>query len=94
MEPIPKAQEAQNAEHGTEDQTEHEPPTIEEIREAIQKLANNKSPGSDKPLAEFLKNGGEELVTGIQLFSNIWRQKTVPAEWNVGILCTIYKKVI
>lgn len=55
VELIPEPQEAQNAGHETEDQTEHEPPTMEEIREGTKKWANYKFSGSCRFLLSLSK---------------------------------------
>lgn len=69
------------------------PPTMNEVREAIKKLANHKSPGSDNLPAELLKGDSEELIVAIyKLLSEIWTQKILPEEWKIGIICTIHKK--
>ncbi|KAJ8949846.1 hypothetical protein NQ318_000546 [Aromia moschata] len=38
-----------------------EPPSLEEIREIVNNLKNNKSTGGDEITAEMLKHGGEKL---------------------------------
>jgi len=40
-----------------ENNEEQKPPTRTEVEQAIQSLANNKSPGSDNRPAELIKSG-------------------------------------
>lgn len=70
-----------------------EPPTYEETRDAILSLKNNKAPGSDTICAEMLKQGGEDLWRRMhKLVAKIWADETIPEDWNVGIICPLYKK--
>lgn len=68
-------------------------PTIFEVERAIAKLKNGKSPGSDDIPAELIKHGGEVIVDVIHgLCLNIWKNETMPEEWNTGLICPIHKK--
>ncbi|XP_072387989.1 uncharacterized protein [Diabrotica undecimpunctata] len=58
-------------------------PTYEEVIQAIKKLKNNKTPGSDGIPAECLKHGEEALYSSIyKLIQDIWREETMPDEWK------------
>ena len=64
-----------------------------EVQEAIHKLKNNKSPGTDEITAEMLQAGGEQLVHEIhELCNKIWKEETIPDEWGKSILVPIPKK--
>ena len=68
------------------------PFTTEEICKHIKKLKNNKTPGIDKILNEFIKNCPEELHPAIvKLFNIILESGKVPSEWTVGIIKALYK---
>jgi len=68
-------------------------PSLEEVREVVVALKNNKSTGSDNIPAELFKYGGEALLHSLHdLLVNIWRTEELPQEWKVGIICPLYKK--
>lgn len=66
---------------------------IGEIREAIKKLRNNKSPGSDGVTAEMLKLSGEKGVKILwELCNQVWNTGTWPPEWAESIFIPLHKK--
>ena len=68
-------------------------PTAEEIYLAIEKLRNNKAPGSDNISAELLKYGSKKIVLVMEyMFSEIWKTEEIPEEWLKGIICPLHKK--
>ena len=68
-------------------------PTIDEVRRAVQKLENEKSPGLDGISPEALKAGGESLVERLcELLGTIWSTETVPQEWRDGLIVPLHKK--
>jgi len=70
-----------------------EPPTFNEICSIINKLKMNKAAGVDNIPGELIKYGGRTLKQKIyKLIQNIWNTETLPAQWNEGIICPIYKK--
>lgn len=76
-----------------EDEREKEPPSLEEVQRAINKLKNNKAPGADHLPAELFKHGGNTLLEILQqLIKNVWTQKVMPEDWNLGVLIPIHKK--
>lgn len=67
--------------------------TPAEVKDAIGKLKNHRSPGEDLITGEMLKAMGEvglEKLTTIM--NNIWQSETVPGDWKRGIIVRIPKK--
>ena len=72
---------------------EAEQPDIEEIDLAIGKLKNGKSGGTDDLTAELFKNGGDTLKNEIlDVIIDIWKNETLPKDWETGIIFPIHKK--
>jgi hypothetical protein len=70
-----------------------DPPTLEEVRDSIKALRNNKAPGADNLPGELLKYGGDGVTTTIySLITSIWEKEYVPEEWCRSVICPIYKK--
>lgn len=68
-------------------------PNKEEIEVEIKMLKNNKAPGEDSIISELLKNGGQKLIQEIwDLLKEIWKTEGIRQEWNLSIICPIYKK--
>ena len=68
-------------------------PPSEEVIEALGKLKNNTAPGKNDILPEMVRGCGGEILTHIMdLFSTVWREERVPAEWRDAILVPIPKK--
>jgi hypothetical protein len=68
-------------------------PTMEEVKKALQKLKNNKSPGRDTIPSELIKSGGDSLIKCIyELIRKIWMQEELPDEWKRSIICPIHEK--
>jgi hypothetical protein len=67
--------------------------TITEVELAIEKLKNNKAPGTDLIQAELIKHAGAEYIMHLHRFiTRIWITETIPEEWNMSILCPNHKK--
>ncbi|XP_070137322.1 uncharacterized protein [Drosophila bipectinata] len=68
-------------------------PSHIEVKDAIQRLKNNKSAGADGLAAELFKAAGDILVGCMhQLISKIWLMESMPEDWNLSIICPILKK--
>ena len=68
-------------------------PTEDELFEGIKNLKNNKAPGQDGKCAELIKNGDMELWEEIhKLVQTIWISEKMPEDWNISVICPIYKK--
>ena len=69
------------------------PPTIDEVKESVGRLKNNKAPGEDQLVAEFFKHGGERLHNELHtLVLRIWDSECMPDEWCSSVICPIFKK--
>ena len=63
------------------------------LKKHISSLKNNKSPGVDNILNEFIKYCPEELIIVIVKFFNIILESgIVPTDWTIGIIKPLYKK--
>lgn len=70
-----------------------EPPSLDEVHDAVKMQKSNKSPGIDGITAELLKEGGQQLLSSLhELICNIWEEETIPDDWKKAIICPIYKK--
>ena len=70
-----------------------EAPTVGEIENAIKKMKNNKAAGSDGIPGELFKIQVEENARiMLKLFSKIWEDEKVPAEWLKGNIYKLPKK--
>ncbi|XP_043064095.1 uncharacterized protein LOC122320085 [Drosophila ficusphila] len=68
-------------------------PSHAEVKDAIQRLKNNKSAGADGLPAELFKAAGDMLVGSMhQLISKIWRTESMPEDWNLSMICPVLKK--
>src|SRR3978361_954449 len=68
-------------------------PTMEEVKEVINKSRKGKAPGKDGINMELIKYGGEELQKQIHaLIQTIWREEKMPEEWKTGQIVTIQKR--
>jgi hypothetical protein len=88
---IPERQQQMN--ERTDNHDEIAPPTYNEICTIINKLKTNRAAGMDNITGELIKHGGRTLKQKIhKLICNIWNSEILPAQWNEGIICPIYKK--
>ena len=64
----------------------------EEIRKCVNKLKNNKSPGLDDIINEFIKCSNDKMCKLYCKFFNLVLSKgIVPEDWVVGVIKPIYK---
>ena len=67
--------------------------TLQEIKQAILRLKNNKAPADDGIHPEMLKYGGEELAMNLQtMCETIWEGEKIPSEWQNGTIIPLPKK--
>ena len=56
-------------------------------------MKNHKAAGPDQISPELIKYGRKKLTRVIfEILFLIWISKTLPKEWNLGILCPVHKK--
>ena len=67
-------------------------PTMEEVKEAVDKLKKNKAPGPDGMPSEILKEGYKYMENRIyELKVQIWKEETIPLTWVEALICPIRK---
>ena len=63
------------------------PPSIEETRKIIRRLKNSKAPGTDRIVAELVKNGDAQLENEIhQIVTEVWDSGSMHCDWKLGII--------
>ncbi|GAA6094295.1 uncharacterized protein LOC124628743 [Tachysurus ichikawai] len=69
------------------------PVTPEEVRAALGKLNNRKSPGICAITAEMLKSGGESIVEWLtRIFNKVWETERLPSDWTRGVILPLWKR--
>ena len=64
-----------------------------EVEECVAKLKNRKAAGADEIVNEFLKSGGEGLITIMVMMHNwIWENEYTPKRWREGAVVNLFKK--
>jgi hypothetical protein len=62
------------------------------VKNATQKLKDNKALGMDLIQAELIKKASPDFVECMhQLIIKIWTTETIPEEWNWNIICPLHK---
>jgi hypothetical protein len=83
----------ENENENIEELEDIDKPTYEEMIKVIRNMKNGKALGTDNITVELIKNGGPELLQRIfDLLLQIWDQERMPEEWEIGIICPIFKK--
>jgi len=68
-------------------------PELDDIVIIIKDLKNLKAPGGYEINPEQLKLAGKDLVTEIYfLVKDVWNNECMPKDWNLGIICLIFRK--
>ena len=71
----------------------NEPITEEEIISASNKLKNNKSPGVDNIVSEYIKASIMPMMKCyVGLFNKILDSGVFPEAWSIGLIISLYKK--
>ena len=69
-----------------------EPPTIEELSKAIDKLPSGKAAGKDGIPAEILKSGKSSLLVSLhKLLTQCWKKGSVPEDMKDANIITLFK---
>ena len=64
-----------------------------EVRECVAKLKKRKAAGADEIVNEFLKYGGEGMITMmVELYNWIWKNEYTPKRWREGVVVNLFKK--
>ena len=80
---------------GNREINEVEELTIEDVKQAMRNLKNNKVAGIDGIHLELIKYGGNNLLNGIyEPVRQIWEEERIPEEWKATTVVPIYKKEI
>ncbi|CAE1287132.1 unnamed protein product [Acanthosepion pharaonis] len=69
------------------------PPTVDEVRDILRHLRNNKAPGEDGIPAEVYNAVPDVFASWVyRVFNAVWLSETYPADWNEAILLPFFKK--
>ena len=64
-----------------------------EVNKYVAKLKNKKAAGADQIVNEFVKHGGEGMLTMlIMLYNWIWENEYAPRRWREGVVVIFFKK--
>ena len=67
--------------------------TLEEEKEVVKLLKNNKAPGVDSLPAELFKLAGDGVLKSLLvLFNKVKTTKEIPKQWNLMKIITLYKQ--
>ena len=70
----------------------NEPPSLAEVKKAINQINNGKAPGMDRITAEILKYGGASMDVMLhEVVSKAW-ESGAPQDWKDAIMVSIFKK--
>ena len=68
-------------------------PTIGEVKAAIERLKNGKSPGVDSITTELLKANKQFSAAKVhQLLEKVWKHEKIPDKWKKGLIIKLPKK--
>lgn len=95
-EPTPRrtqgVKENMEADEDVDVETNEDPPSMIEVRVAIEKL-KNRTPGEDMISAEMLKAASRGLIHRIhEIIIDIWNGEKIPEKLNASVMCSLYKK--
>jgi hypothetical protein len=70
-----------------------EEPSYEEISTIIANFTKSKAPGIDNINPQPIQATGPQMNSRIyRLVTNMWTKEKMPNEWNLALICPIYKK--
>ena len=81
------------AEELAENNREEAQITTDEVKDAIAKMKNRKSPGDDELPVEILRAGGECVIKQLhKMYNTAYITERIPSDWQKGVISPIYKK--
>lgn len=67
--------------------------TVEEVKRAMKKMKNGKSPGDDGLPVEIFKAGGVSIIEQlVKIYNTAYIREAVPSDWQRGVISPILKK--
>lgn len=70
-------------------------PNIDDLKETLRTLKNNKAPGIDGIPAKLYKLECEQLSSKLlYLIQLLWRKEDMLREWEKAIICPIKKEIL
>jgi hypothetical protein len=73
---------------------DNEYPNTEDMKDRIEKLKNNRSPGQHNIIIELFKIKQNVLdVTLFKVIRHVWDDEVFPEQCEEGLICPSYKKV-
>jgi len=73
--------------------TDEPAPKLDKVETVIQKLKDNKAPGTDLIQAQLIKKANADFVECMYwLITKLWTTETIPEYWNWITICPIHKK--
>ncbi|KAI8516766.1 hypothetical protein Bbelb_053470 [Branchiostoma belcheri] len=92
--PPPSPQLEALANLATEDSTiSADPPTVDEVQKAVDKLKSGRAAGGDGIPPELLLKGGPAVAQWLhRLITAIWKSDTIPSDWRHEVILPFWKK--
>jgi sorting nexin-29 len=70
-----------------------DPPSRDEVSDALRKLKLGKAPGEDNIPSDLLLRGSDVLINLLHdLVCHIWSEETVPSDWSTAVIIPLFKK--
>ncbi|CAF4329403.1 unnamed protein product [Rotaria sp. Silwood2] len=75
-----------------EQERQNEPPTLEEISQALKQMKNRKAPSNDDISTDILKAGELPVLKWLhEIFVDIWQNEEIVDDWILAILIRLFK---
>ena len=66
---------------------------LQEVREVMKRMKNNRASGVSKVSIDMVKAGGEECLTWMtELMKAVWEEENIPKDWSKSLVVPIFKK--
>ncbi|PSN42661.1 hypothetical protein C0J52_13043 [Blattella germanica] len=83
----------ENTQSNKDDKEDSELPTIEEVKDSIKKLNQNRAPGPDNINNEIIKFDTTDIFANLhKIINRVWRTEKLTSELEEGLICPIFKK--